>query len=315
MLQHARKTKPGFTLIELLVVIAIIAVLVALLLPAVQQAREAARRSQCKNQLHQLGIALSTYEETTRIYPPGVVRRYWGGVNSWQSSMIGWLPRLMSYMDGSALAEQIDWEVEAGNTGRNVPLMKTIVPSFLCPSDPYKHPNTAYGPTNYVTCIGNDHSSDPGAARTSVMFITSKIGVRDITDGTSNTMIFSECRIGFPYINRYAGNAGGYSACRAGTAPNVTSTNTVARGESWFFGVQNQSWTYSTEFRPNEPNNLNHECEDFSTTGVFAARSAHTGGVQICLADGSTRFVSDNIDLNLWRALGTRAGGEVSDDY
>lgn len=314
MTQSRARLKKGFTLIELLVVIAIIAVLVALLLPAVQQARESARRSQCKNNLHQIGVALNTYEETYRVFPPGVVRRYWGGVNSWQTSMIGWLPRLLPHMDGAALAEKIDWELEVGNTGVNAPLMKNIIPAFLCPSDPYKQPSTAYGPTNYVTCIGNTDSADPSTARTSVMFITSKIGMRDITDGSSNTMVVSECRIGFPFVNRYAGS-GTYAACRTGTAPNVTATNTVARGESWFFGVQNQSWTYSTEFRPNEPNNLNHECEDFSTTGVFAARSAHSGGVHVCLADGSTRFVSDNIDLNLWRALGTRGSGEIVEEF
>ena len=301
------RSKLGFTLIELLVVIAIIAVLVALLLPAVQQAREAARRAQCKNNLHQIGVGMNTYEETTRLFPPGVVRRYATGVNSWQTSMIGWLPRLLSHMEGSTLTEQINWEIEAGNTGVNVPLMKTVIPSFLCPSDPYKHPNLAYGPTNYVTCIGNTDLSDPSPARTSVMYIASKIGMRDITDGTSNTIVVSECRIGFPFVNRYAGNAAGYAACRTGTAPNVTATNTVARGESWFFGVQNQSWSYSTEFRPNDPTISNHECEDFSTTGVFGARSAHTGGVHALMGDGAVRFISANIDLTNYKNLADRA--------
>jgi len=108
------KRKRGFTLIELLVVIAIIAILIALLLPAVQQAREAARRSQCKNNLKQIGLALHNYHDNFRMFPPGDVRRLYGGVSSWTTSMIGWIPRILPFLDQAVIYNQINWELETG---------------------------------------------------------------------------------------------------------------------------------------------------------------------------------------------------------
>ncbi|HBN75421.1 MAG TPA: prepilin-type cleavage/methylation domain-containing protein, partial [Planctomycetaceae bacterium] len=128
----------GFTLIELLVVIAIIAILVALLLPAVQQAREAARRSSCKNNMKQLGLALHNYHDTYSTFPPASVRQpTGGGVNEWESSMIGWQARILGFMEQSALYDLIDWGITPGNSGTNNTTVRgTEVAGYRCPSDP-----------------------------------------------------------------------------------------------------------------------------------------------------------------------------------
>ncbi len=309
MSSHMHPRKRGFTLIELLVVIAIIAILVALLLPAVQQAREAARRTSCKNNLKQFGVAFHNYHSAYNVFPPGSIRTFQTGVDSWSTNQVSWIARLGAFSDQSGLYNKVDWLRYPGDSGRNVPLRDVPLPYVRCASDGGTGSRLGFRPTNYVVCLGNQQA---GTASESIEYINSKTSIKDITDGTSTTMLASECIVNFPWVKRYGSDSGGYAQCLAGTAPNLNAnTNTPdGRGFSWFYAQRNQAWTYSTRFRPNDKAQLNHECELWTSTGIFAARSRHVGGVQVLLADGAVRFISDNVNLLTWRALGTKAGDE-----
>ncbi|MFM9959645.1 MAG: DUF1559 domain-containing protein [Planctomycetaceae bacterium] len=313
----------GFTLIELLVVIAIIAVLIALLLPAVQQAREAARRSQCKNNLKQIGLGLHNYVEQGQRFPPGSLRDYVNfptGTGSWNTSMLSWQARILPFMDKTAISKNIDWKIYPGTSGANSALLALDVALYRCPSDSLTPAVPGVAPTNYVTCIGN---SDDGLSKENVMYINSAVRLAEIRDGTSNTMVVSECKVNSPWVYRYEANVGGYVACQSGTAPPVTNNwstsggagGTPGRGYSWFLAISNQSWTYTTFFRPNDRAQSNHECEQWSYPGYFAARSEHSGGVHTLMADGATRFISSNINLATWRGLGTKSNKETLGEF
>ena len=322
MLSLRRRVASAFTLVELLVVITIIALLVALLLPAVQAAREAARRGQCTNNLRQFGIGLANYESTHGCLPPGAVRRYvfTGGsltTDGSSTSMIGWIPRVMAFMEQDAVISQVNWEIEPGTSGNNGKLMAKNLPVCRCPSDTALVAQSGYGPTNYVACVGSEDFVFPGYF-SGVFGINSFTSFAQVSDGLSQTMCLSECKVGAPWTKRY-GNTGdtvGYNACLTGTDSDVT-TNvlTSPRGYSWFFAAVNQAWSYSTWFRPNDPLVKNHECEMNSYRGRFAARSYHPGGVNVTLGDGSVRFVTDMIDATTWTSLGTRAKGETIGQY
>jgi prepilin-type processing-associated H-X9-DG protein len=120
-------------------------------------------------------------------------------------------------------------------------------------------------------------------------------------------MMLSECIVNSPWVKRFADDAAGYQQCQAGQEPPVTGNFAdTGRGYSWLFAQRNMAWTYTALLQPNDKNTANHECEKWSNQGVFAARSKHTGGVHVALADGSVRFISDSIDDGTWRALGTR---------
>ena len=320
MWKRAIRCRFGFTLIELLVVIAIIAVLVALLLPAVQQAREAARRSTCANNLKQIGLALHNYHDVYNIFPVGVLRDVdHPTLTSWETSMTTWMARILPFVDQGVIYDRVDWGKNPGNSSPNTSFMGTEIPLFRCPSDPGIRPNPNFGPTNYVTCIGNTDLGGPSSTLQGIMFVNSNTKLRDVSDGTSTTMIVSECLVNFPWVVRHCGDASmDYPGCRVGTDSPVSSNVNVgndSRGYSWFYGWRNAGWSYSTELPPNDHTHLNHECENCSTTGVFAARSKHAGAVHVLFTDGSCRLVSDTIDINLWRALGTKNGREPIGDF
>ncbi len=313
MWQYSGRGKKGFTLIELLVVIAIIAILIALLLPAVQQAREAARRSACKNNLKQLGLALHNYHDMYNGFPPGAIRRYQTGVNSWSTSQLTWMARILPLTDQASLYNRVDWLREPGAGGANASVRNVAIPIYRCPSDPGTKPNPNYEPTNYVVCIGNSQSGD---SKEGVFSINSHTRIADVKDGTSNTMCAAECLVGRPWVKRYSTDTAGYNLCLVGADPNINgNVATDGRAFSWMYGMRNLAWTYSTRLRPNDPATENHECELWTSTGIFAARSQHEGGVHVLLTDGAVRFVTENIDLNLWRALGTKNGQETIGDF
>jgi prepilin-type N-terminal cleavage/methylation domain-containing protein len=300
----------GFTLIELLVVIAIIAILIALLLPAVQQAREAARRSTCKNNLKQMGVALHNYLETYGPFPPGTVRRSGSGVQSWTTSMISWQARILAHMDQSALFERIDWNREPGNGGTNAALRTEEIAGYRCPSDPGQRPSSTYGPTNYVACIGTDriHNGNRG------MFgLNSKVKMRDIKDGSSNTILLSECLVGSDYHLITSA----ISSARPLVCPSTGSVRSD-RGFSWFYGSDMKAWAFSTAVKPNPElvvNGIPTICRRYTGESIFAAESPHQGGVHILLSDGATRFVNDSIDLQIWANLGDKNDGNTIGEY
>jgi prepilin-type N-terminal cleavage/methylation domain-containing protein/prepilin-type processing-associated H-X9-DG protein len=303
------KRRQGFTLIELLVVIAIIAILIALLLPAVQQAREAARRSTCKNNLKQIGLALHNYHDTALTFPSAHVRTV---ANSWLSSQIGWQARILPYVDQANLYNMIDWSIQPGNTGTaNTTAMKEELPVYRCPSDPGNRGTTGqsgYGPTNYVVCSAQYGTFSAGGTDfanngKSIMFLNSATRIRDITDGTSNTMIASECKVGLPYASA---NTTSGTVC-TGTA------NQLLRGYTWFWGQAMHMWSYTTLVGPNTDL---LECS--SGTGgpaLMGAHSQHTGGVHVLFADGRIQFISENINLGTWQDLGDKSDGNVIGEY
>ncbi len=326
--------KRGFTLIELLVVIAIIAILIALLLPAVQQAREAARRTQCKNNLKQIGLALHNYHDVYGMFPPGRTRRTYGITGSaWLSGNIGWLPRLLAQIDQAPLYNQIDWNLGDGtvdgNGGANgtnpTGARRQIIPAFRCPSDPgtggvpWRTPagvavrgsasDASYASNNYVASLGNSTRLQNNARSPGVFSQNFTTRFRDIVDGTSNTLAVSEVVIGFYRVNE---NSPGDRTPCPGTGAKDTSATRQA-GNSWFYNFFPQSGFFNTYVGPN--NSKSVDCGQNSDRVDQAARSLHVGGVQTVLCDGSVRFVSENIDLGTWNILGDMSDGQVVGEF
>jgi prepilin-type N-terminal cleavage/methylation domain-containing protein len=330
---HPHKRKSGFTLIELLVVIAIIAILIALLLPAVQQAREAARRTQCKNNLKQLALALHNYHDTHNVFPPGTVNPLGddpNGRNGNGTPGIGapWIVFILPMLEQTAhyaaftkiLAERpeiVDWFGNGTYTTQGITIGRDPLPAMSCPSHPGTEDRLANGTGmehlargNYAACYGKAgygrvHTNNPTVG--GVFGNNSKINMRDMTDGTTNTIAISELK--FRLTNS--------------TGPSVQDT----RG-TWSYGVMGAN-IFSTRIGPNSasPDGV-WGCRNFPAQGMpciqigspytemySAARSYHIGGVQAALADGSVRLFSDNIDLTLYQNLGTRGGGETLGEF
>lgn len=345
MESHTRRT--GFTLIELLVVIAIIAVLIALLLPAVQQAREAARRTQCKNNLKQLGLALHNYESSHRVYPASAMNP--GGFNYVWSAHAMLAPYLeqSNVYNSADTGQPIYISGGTGSYGFKIPDVNklaagTKVPLFLCPSDFSEAVSSDYevqnlGPVNYAVCLGtggvsrnsrnpNDSGTMGSSYETNGMFYAaSRIGPGQITDGLSNTAAMSECLLGAgperfsgPMPSEgpqrvYAYPFGPISEAACASATRWNETN--RKGFLWAAG-ELRTTAYNHHYPPNPPQ---PDCigSDPNSTGAgwHAARSNHTGGVNLLLADGSVRFASDSIDLGIWQGISTRNGGEVVADF
>lgn len=321
----------GFTLVELLVVIAIIGVLVALLLPAVQAARESARRMQCINHLKQLGLATHNFESTYGRLPDG----------SNQASLWGPSPHafLLPVLEQKNISDQMDAsfahgasaEAGSGTTVLNHEYGSTIRPKiFKCPSEVNEFKGLVYGFTNYHTNYGswvklkNQWDGPYGTNFTPYGSVPPMAAskLRDITDGTSNTFLYAEVCNGVgadpsrrdPRRDCYdAGSQSHTTALAARTALLAIDYKTVAtlggwnwRGYPWREG---SIWRngFNTLLPPNKP------C--FRPNGewwelITPASSYHPGGVNACLGDGSIRFVTESVDADIWTAAGTMAGGE-----
>lgn len=323
----------GFTLIELLVVIAIIAILIALLLPAVQQAREAARRSTCKSQLKQLGIAMANYHETAGRFPPFFITRE--GMTSGNLRQINnanhranWLVMLLPYMDQKNIYDNYNFNADhrrqAGGT--------TVIPVLQCPSDPnngtafteWSVPGPGYARGNYgmnvAACTQNWHSNGSDFRSSNGGFGGPNYSVRfrDITDGSSNTIMIDEIRAGVNARDprgtwALAGLANGVAAMTGDDfSPNHAAGNPDDIENGNVAGCHN-----NTNFGPAM------RCWNGGVTNQITARSVHTGGVHVCMGDGSVRFISENIQARnncnnppaVWQALHTRGNGEVLGDF
>ncbi len=333
-----RRKHLGFTLIELLVVIAIIAILIALLLPAVQQAREAARRTQCRNNLKQIGLSLHNYESTFTIFPPGGSSFNFGGGDRPQASTHAYL---LPYIDGSNQYQTFDFRQQVNGNAANAAARIQFIPSFHCPSEIQAARNLVAGiidanSTNYMQCLGSTAVQRPTGAQASAehgMFFTNsntRMGV--ILDGTSNTAMFAEIKKGpnnatgsflnppFGIIDDYrvaTDHAAAFTTAELTVVPTADCNNRALR--AWAYrGLQYYRdlvvATYYTHTLT--PNSKDRDCiTTAATSGHMAARSYHVGGVHLVLADGSVRFASDNIDSNVWRAIGTVRGGEVTGEF
>lgn len=285
-------------------VIAIIAILVALLLPAVQQAREAARRSSCKNNLKQLGIALHNYHGTFGSFPMGA-HAQWG--HSWTWAVLPQMEQANLFEVMPSPANDSGWV--GGSDARSlgiIQISRTAVPAYFCPSQPdgQREPTDVNGlagraKLSYLACAGgnaqNDGLGTNGMDRSNGLFHANVMStgagqnfrIRDIIDGTSSTVLVGEAyydlsgqrcdicdRFSFFHPNFDSGNGSDFSETLGSTFHPINTTESFAAAE-------------------------------------LSYGSYHRGGANICLADGSVKFMSENMDGGLWRAMGSRNGGEV----
>ncbi|MFN8708368.1 MAG: DUF1559 domain-containing protein [Planctomyces sp.] len=307
----------GFTLIELLVVIAIIAILVSLLLPAVQQAREAARRTQCKNNLKQLGLALHNYHDAYNCLPFG----HEGTTKSFSAFSM-----LLPYIDQVNVYSRIDFNVPVSHAN-NTEARMVELPGLRCPSDFMNTLPALGGSTNYFANKGSGIlwtlPTGPNAsmpAPNGVMFYASRVRIGDITDGSSNTAAMCERILADGNNGQVSPVADVFFSPASPTTPdeaiqicNAVNINDLSTQFPLFMGApwMNGQHTY---LHTNVPNA--RSCGFFLINRATMPPSGrHTGGVQLLLCDGSVRFVSDNIDLRTWRAIGTRAEGETLGEF
>ncbi len=322
---HSRR---GFTLVELLVVIAIIGILIALLLPAVQAAREAARRSQCTNNLKQFGVAIHNYHDVFR-HLPSSDAGVWTGAGTLQNTGISEHARLLQYMEQLNVYQLIDFRLK-WNDPANAQAAATRVPTFMCPSDPATTVPAIYGPNNYYgnqgaqILYGGVPPTNPSNANfgmppaDGVFFTNSFLPFADIRDGLSATAAFSEKVTGdfnngisTPKSDTFRPDTApstpdqALADCRAIDVTNLSKQGYSNVGAPWLEGYH--STTYYYHVAPPNDRSCMYPPGRIMTT----ANSYHAGGVQMCLCDGSVRFVNDGIDLLVWRAAGTRASGEA----
>ncbi|WP_339727198.1 DUF1559 domain-containing protein [uncultured Gimesia sp.] len=340
--QHSRspgKRKHGFTLIELLVVIAIIAILIALLLPAVQQAREAARRSQCKNNLKQIGLALHNYLSAHSAFPPAFCVGPDGAGDFTPGGQWSIHARILPFADGANLYNNIDFTKTYENQ-TDPSIAYTRTPFFMCPSEvndrirttsagaPEHYPiNYGYNGGTWRVFTNSSLSGGDGA-----FYSNSKTKPRDFTDGMSNTLGFAEVKAFTAYNRDGDGGTSSIPSVASGVEALMSGSDKGNSGHTeWVDGRVHQTG-FTTTLPPNtkvavtgasgaiDAGDLT-SCREAKTgcTGptyaAVTARSYHIGIVHALLMDGAVRSLSENIDLGTYRALSTRSGGEVIGEF
>ena len=327
----------GFTLVELLVVVAILATLMGLILPAVQSARESARRSSCLNNIRQLGLAAANHESARGRFPLGAESRQWAGRPDFPHQFFRWslLAHLAAFYEEEQLLRSLDLTLPLyigltpGDIApQNKPIVATVVPLFLCPADVSGRVAELFGPTNYAGCTGTGTGGGTPFETDGIYGINSRTRARAITDGLSKTAAFSESTLGAgpkaTTSREGIGPATGYgfvfvaplteAACGRPFYYNFTDL----RGFSWANGEYRT--TLYTHARP--PKTEQFDCLSalmntpdksrmYAGYGWRPPRSRHRGGVAQGMADGSVRFVADAVDPAVWLAAATIAGGEL----
>ena len=342
-----RRIRSGFTLVELLVVIAIIGILVGLLLPAVQAAREAARRMQCGNNVKQLALAFHNYESSFKVVPrtaspafnntnpPAQQTGHWNGY----SALVGILPNIEQtniYNQFTFRQFHYDAVVLPGQANSALTLGRLKISSFICPSDKGFPSTTDLGWNNYGVSEGSNGGWGVALPFRNGFFqrdIYNKFG--DVTDGLSNTIMMAEFVKGdndnatltnmgdivrgvpFPNANsrRFITPADLETYGAAGLAAGGTAANQLTfAGFRWAApGFYNAA--INTMAPPNWKYPAVHECGgcgQADSAGIFPARSRHTGGAQHAMGDGSVQFISNSIDLRAYQGLGSASAGDVA---
>lgn len=308
------RRRAGFTLIELLVVIAIIAVLIGLLLPAVQAAREAARRSQCINNLKQIGLALHNYHDSHNAFPPGYVS-FWkkdGGDAGTAEDDYGpgwaWGSMILPQLEQSAVYNVINFSLTVGMTQNSTANLLRFN-SYLCPSDspPPSVPvrdeaNTMtvnhVGTSNYVGMYGLGEVGEAPGRGNGTFFRNSRVGLRDMLDGSSQTIIVGERSHNLSFVTWTSRSPGGW----------LFKTSSFEGGTDTFAVDPEEAFTMvlgpvGLEHGPRTPNHPMAHVEDYW--------SRHPGGVNFVFGDGSVKFIKNGIAPASFQALATRAGSEV----
>ena len=294
-----KSIREGFTLIELLVVIAIIAVLIGLLLPAVQAAREAARRAQCVNNLMQLGIAVHNYESAHEVLPPGVVDPTGPIKNLPQGYHFGWVTQLLPYLEQKNVDRHLDRKVGV-YAPSNLSARVVVIGTLLCPSDGRNWSRGSVAPTNYAGCH-HDVEAPIAANNTGVFFLNSSVRYEDITDGSSSTIFIGE-------KNAEAGDLGWASGTRA----TLRNAGWRLGGSSRFAGMAPLPLPVDDEDgMDGEATTKGPAGEPEKPAPVGGFSSNHPGGANFLFGDGSVRFLKQTINLTTFRNLANRSDGEM----
>lgn len=335
----SRDVKRGFTLIELLVVIAIIAVLIALLLPAVQQAREAARRSQCKNNMKQIGLAFHNYHDTLRVFPMGVS---WNDAPNWRIMLLPYLDQATLYNNLPGIKNGNGFWSHSPGSGTTIgygsgndAIRNLIINVYACPSTSLPqisgaalawygmqpdyvgimgtYPDPLGRTTGQTGCAGVIGCASDNPCNQGLLTPFASKGIRDCTDGTSNTLLVAEQSGAVNGNDRSANYLGGFYGY-ANTGPGSWNAGTALEtltGGCWYpGGVTTVRYSPNAYIKSSPPTPANAQ---YSSNSVI--NSFHTGGVHALLSDGAVRFLSDNISFTVLQNLAARDDGQVIGEF
>jgi prepilin-type N-terminal cleavage/methylation domain-containing protein/prepilin-type processing-associated H-X9-DG protein len=332
MFASSRHRSTGFTLVELLVVIAIVGVMVAILLPAIQAAREAARRGACANNMRQLGIGMQNFYSSNNAFPSGSTSKSWPTApsNPWTFYRWSALAQLTPFLEESNVHDALDltvplYGVNLAITPQNKTGVALVLPLFLCPADLGQVVSPGFGPTNYAMCAGTGAGGGTPLNTDGIFYVNSRTRLSQISDGSSHTALASESVLGntdgsmlqkdYTVDYKFTLSAPLTDVrCSLSQLWNVSN----GRGFAWVNG-EFRCAMYNHYYTPNQPI---ADCLGVSLGGGLqlqdtpfgwrAARSRHVGGVNLLMADSSVQFVYDDVDPSVWQAWATRKGNEVA---